>query len=30
MTGEADVVTNPPMPQHIANVMRPQLAAAGA
>jgi hypothetical protein len=29
MTGGADVVVNPPMPQHIANIARPQLVAAG-
>jgi hypothetical protein len=30
MTGEADVVVNPPLPQHIANIRRPQLAGASA
>ena len=30
MTGGADVVVNPPVQQHIANVVRPQLAAASA
>ncbi len=29
MTGGANVVVNPPMPQHIANVEQPQLVAAG-
>ena len=29
MTGGANVVVNPSMPQHIANVERPQLVAAG-
>jgi hypothetical protein len=30
MTGGADVVVNPPLPQHIANIGRLQLAAASA
>jgi hypothetical protein len=29
MTGGANVVVNPPMPQHIANIERPHLVAAG-
>lgn len=29
MTGGADVVVNPPMPQHIANIARPQPVTAG-
>jgi hypothetical protein len=29
MTGGANVVVNPPMPQHIANIERPRLVAAG-
>jgi hypothetical protein len=29
LTGGPDVVVNPPMTQHIANIARPQLAAAG-
>jgi hypothetical protein len=29
MTGGANVVGNPPMPQHIANIEQPQLVAAG-